>query len=158
MFGEFYWDVPDRWGQSKSLCSFLDPYCWAVESVTPPCHGGCPSLRLYTGSLRQDETGTWATDTMTFQDDELSYALGKQGGTRIAIGALSEKSFIVVSFEACIEPRLRCFLSKKHCLITPFASECTHQFSVVFVVCLTPVAFVKSTRLQKIHLPNFGET
>lgn len=29
-----------------------------------------------------DETGTWGTDTMTFQDDELSYALGKQGGTR----------------------------------------------------------------------------
>mmetsp|Transcript_69159 Transcript_69159/g.165842 ORF Transcript_69159/g.165842 Transcript_69159/m.165842 type:complete len:624 (+) Transcript_69159:115-1986(+) len=30
----------------------------------------------------KDETGTWSTDTMTFQDDELSYALGKQGGTR----------------------------------------------------------------------------
>jgi len=30
----------------------------------------------------QDESGTWGTDTMTFQDDELSYALGKQGGTR----------------------------------------------------------------------------
>mmetsp|Transcript_10193 Transcript_10193/g.31701 ORF Transcript_10193/g.31701 Transcript_10193/m.31701 type:complete len:619 (-) Transcript_10193:148-2004(-) len=29
-----------------------------------------------------DESGTWGTDTMTFQDDELSYALGKQGGTR----------------------------------------------------------------------------
>jgi len=29
-----------------------------------------------------DSTGTWGTDTMTFQDDELSYALGKQGGTR----------------------------------------------------------------------------
>eukprot|EP00439_Symbiodinium_sp_Y106_P052659 s3420_g7.t1 len=28
------------------------------------------------------EDGTWGTDTMTFQDDELSYALGKQGGTR----------------------------------------------------------------------------
>ncbi|CAE7922971.1 unnamed protein product, partial [Symbiodinium necroappetens] len=26
--------------------------------------------------------GSWGTDTMTFQDDELSYALGKQGGTR----------------------------------------------------------------------------
>lgn len=26
--------------------------------------------------------GTWGTDTMQFQDDELSYALGKQGGTR----------------------------------------------------------------------------
>merc|ERR1711881_587172 len=30
----------------------------------------------------KDETGTWGTDTMTFQDEELSYALGKQGGTR----------------------------------------------------------------------------
>mmetsp|Transcript_42722 Transcript_42722/g.98902 ORF Transcript_42722/g.98902 Transcript_42722/m.98902 type:complete len:630 (-) Transcript_42722:130-2019(-) len=30
----------------------------------------------------RDETGTWGTDTTTFQDDELSYALGKQGGTR----------------------------------------------------------------------------
>ena len=31
-------------------------------------------------SMKQD--GTWGSDTMTFQDDELSYALGKQGGTR----------------------------------------------------------------------------
>jgi len=30
----------------------------------------------------KDESGTWGSDTMTFQDDELSYALGKQGGTR----------------------------------------------------------------------------
>jgi len=30
----------------------------------------------------RDESGTWGTDTMTFQDDELSYALGKQGSTR----------------------------------------------------------------------------
>jgi len=30
----------------------------------------------------KDDTGTWGTDTMTFQDDELSYALGKQGSTR----------------------------------------------------------------------------
>lgn len=30
----------------------------------------------------KNEDGTWGTDTMTFQDDELSYALGKQGGTR----------------------------------------------------------------------------
>eukprot|EP00927_Polykrikos_kofoidii_P057306 TRINITY_DN51421_c0_g1_i1.p1 TRINITY_DN51421_c0_g1~~TRINITY_DN51421_c0_g1_i1.p1 ORF type:complete len:613 (-),score=95.09 TRINITY_DN51421_c0_g1_i1:365-2203(-) len=30
----------------------------------------------------QDESGTWGTDIMTFKDDELSYALGKQGGTR----------------------------------------------------------------------------
>ena len=30
----------------------------------------------------RDESGTWGTDTMTVQDDELSYALGKQGVTR----------------------------------------------------------------------------
>jgi len=30
----------------------------------------------------KDETGNWGTDTLSFQDDELSYALGKQGGTR----------------------------------------------------------------------------
>jgi len=30
----------------------------------------------------KDEEGTWGTDTMKFKDDELSYALGKQGGTR----------------------------------------------------------------------------
>jgi len=30
----------------------------------------------------RDESGSWSTDTMAFQDDELSYALGKQGATR----------------------------------------------------------------------------
>eukprot|EP00435_Cladocopium_sp_Y103_P041622 s556_g11.t1 len=31
----------------------------------------------------KDPTGTWGTDTMTFRDEgEISYALGKQGGTR----------------------------------------------------------------------------
>lgn len=30
----------------------------------------------------KDPEGTWSTDIMEFQDDELSYALGKQGGTR----------------------------------------------------------------------------
>merc|ERR1719183_2299082 len=30
----------------------------------------------------KSDDGTWGTDTMSFQDDELSYALGKQGGTR----------------------------------------------------------------------------
>lgn len=37
-----------------------------------------------TSTALQD--GTWGTDTMTFQDDELSYALGKQGGTRWVMG------------------------------------------------------------------------
>ncbi|CAK0814997.1 unnamed protein product, partial [Prorocentrum cordatum] len=30
----------------------------------------------------QDETGSWGTDTLLFGNDELSYALGKQGATR----------------------------------------------------------------------------
>eukprot|EP00927_Polykrikos_kofoidii_P031138 TRINITY_DN267_c0_g2_i3.p1 TRINITY_DN267_c0_g2~~TRINITY_DN267_c0_g2_i3.p1 ORF type:complete len:602 (-),score=101.15 TRINITY_DN267_c0_g2_i3:87-1892(-) len=30
----------------------------------------------------KDADGTWGTDSMLFQDDELSYALGKQGATR----------------------------------------------------------------------------
>merc|ERR1719410_496481 len=38
----------------------------------------------------KDDTGTWGTDTMTFQDDELSYALGKQGGTRKKLERSSE--------------------------------------------------------------------
>jgi len=37
----------------------------------------------------KDATGTWGTDTTTFQDDELSYALGKQGGTRKKLEASS---------------------------------------------------------------------
>merc|ERR1719454_2583123 len=37
-----------------------------------------------------DRSGTWGTDTMTFQDDELSYALGKQGGTRKKLEKSSE--------------------------------------------------------------------
>ena len=30
----------------------------------------------------KDDTGTWGTDTMTFRGDELSRALGRQGGAR----------------------------------------------------------------------------
>ncbi|CAE8695844.1 unnamed protein product [Polarella glacialis] len=49
--------------------------------------------------------GSWGTDTMTFQDDELSYALGKQGGTRkklerssaAIVRILSEPIFAAVS-------------------------------------------------------------
>lgn len=37
---------------------------------------------VYNRDKGHDETGTWDTDTLTFQNDELSYALGKQGGTR----------------------------------------------------------------------------
>ena len=39
------------------------------------------AAKLYSIDLHLQD-GTWGTDTMTFQDDELSYALGKQGGTR----------------------------------------------------------------------------
>mmetsp|Transcript_41639 Transcript_41639/g.89389 ORF Transcript_41639/g.89389 Transcript_41639/m.89389 type:complete len:635 (+) Transcript_41639:50-1954(+) len=38
----------------------------------------------------KDPTGTWGTDTMVFKDDELSYALGKQGGTRRKLERSSE--------------------------------------------------------------------
>mmetsp|Transcript_36786 Transcript_36786/g.84716 ORF Transcript_36786/g.84716 Transcript_36786/m.84716 type:complete len:609 (-) Transcript_36786:69-1895(-) len=38
----------------------------------------------------KDDTGTWGSDTMTFQDDELSYALGKQGATRKKLERSSE--------------------------------------------------------------------
>jgi hypothetical protein len=38
----------------------------------------------------QDETGTWGVDIMKFRDDELSYALGKQGATRRKLERSSE--------------------------------------------------------------------
>jgi len=53
----------------------------AVETKVP---GYFSSIKdeVLDRDLKKDETGTWSTDTMQFQDDELSYALGKQGGTR----------------------------------------------------------------------------
>ncbi|CAK0835864.1 unnamed protein product [Prorocentrum cordatum] len=53
----------------------------AVETKVP---GNFDRIRdeVLKRDIGKDETGTWGTDTMTFQDDELSYALGKQGGTR----------------------------------------------------------------------------
>merc|ERR1719343_2024229 len=53
----------------------------AVETKVP---GYYDKIRdeVLTRDKGRDETGTWGSDTMTFQDDELSYALGKQGGTR----------------------------------------------------------------------------
>lgn len=53
----------------------------AVETKVP---GYFESIRedVVNRDKGEDESGTWGTDTMTFQDDELSYALGKQGGTR----------------------------------------------------------------------------
>mmetsp|Transcript_66352 Transcript_66352/g.188404 ORF Transcript_66352/g.188404 Transcript_66352/m.188404 type:complete len:623 (-) Transcript_66352:202-2070(-) len=53
----------------------------AVETKVP---GYFASIRddVLDRDRGKDETGTWGTDTTTFQDDELSYALGKQGGTR----------------------------------------------------------------------------
>jgi len=53
----------------------------AVETKVPGYYG---KIRedVVSRDRSKDETGTWGTDTMTFQDDELSYALGKQGSTR----------------------------------------------------------------------------
>ena len=51
-----------------------------VSGCSDGCAGGQSWVRSSGASAGED--GTWGTDTMTFQDDELSYALGKQGGTR----------------------------------------------------------------------------
>lgn len=48
-----------------------------AKSMSPPGDG-----RVHVSNTCEDTTGTWGTDTMIFRDDELSYALGKQGGTR----------------------------------------------------------------------------
>ncbi|CAE8584697.1 unnamed protein product [Polarella glacialis] len=53
----------------------------AVETKVPGFMGKVWD-EVYDRDRGKDETGTWGTDSMTFQDDELSYALGKQGGTR----------------------------------------------------------------------------
>jgi len=53
----------------------------AVETKVPGFYSSIKP-EVLDRDLHQDETGTWGSDTMTFQDDELSYALGKQGGTR----------------------------------------------------------------------------
>lgn len=53
----------------------------AVETKVPGYYSKI-KREVVDRDVGQDETGTWGTDTMTFQDDELSYALGKQGSTR----------------------------------------------------------------------------
>merc|ERR1719352_911317 len=53
----------------------------AVDTKVPGHFSKCKDEVLDRDKGR-DKTGTWGTDTMVFQDDELSYALGKQGGTR----------------------------------------------------------------------------
>jgi len=53
----------------------------AVETKVPGYFGSIKD-EVLDRDRGKDETGTWGTDTTTFQDDELSYALGKQGGTR----------------------------------------------------------------------------
>jgi len=59
----------------------------------------------------KDDTGTWGTETMTFQDDELSYALGKQGGTRKKLerssGAIVQYVGHVALFSGTREERKR---------------------------------------------------
>jgi len=52
----------------------------AVETKVPGYFGKIKEEVVTRDKGKED--GTWGTDTMTFQDDELSYALGKQGGTR----------------------------------------------------------------------------
>eukprot|EP00439_Symbiodinium_sp_Y106_P081598 s57_g20.t1 len=53
----------------------------AVETKVPGYFGQIKD-EVLDRDRHRDETQTWSTDTMQFQDDELSYALGKQGGTR----------------------------------------------------------------------------
>lgn len=53
----------------------------AVETKVPGYFGSIKD-EVLDRDRHRDETQTWSTDTMQFQDDELSYALGKQGGTR----------------------------------------------------------------------------
>jgi len=55
-----------------------------LSAVETKCPGYFDKLRndVVDRDRGKDESETWGTDTMTFQDDELSYALGKQGGTR----------------------------------------------------------------------------
>merc|ERR1719343_1149205 len=53
----------------------------AVETKVPGFFSGIKD-EVLDRDRGKDDTGTWGTDTMQFQDDELSYALGKQGGTR----------------------------------------------------------------------------
>ncbi|CAK0884716.1 unnamed protein product [Prorocentrum cordatum] len=53
----------------------------AVETKVPGYYDRIKES-VVTRDKGRDDSGTWGTDTMTFQDDELSYALGKQGGTR----------------------------------------------------------------------------
>jgi len=59
----------------------------------------------------KDDTGTWGTETMTFQDDELSYALGKQVGTRKKLerssGAIVQYVGHVALFSGTREERKR---------------------------------------------------
>jgi len=55
-----------------------------LSAVETKCPGYLNKIRdeVVDRDRGKDADGTWGTDTMTFQDDELSYALGKQGATR----------------------------------------------------------------------------
>merc|ERR1719313_2462152 len=53
----------------------------AVETKVPGYFSGIKD-EVLDRDRGKDKEGNWGTDTMQFQDDELSYALGKQGGTR----------------------------------------------------------------------------
>eukprot|EP00928_Gymnodinium_smaydae_P034692 TRINITY_DN2452_c1_g1_i1.p1 TRINITY_DN2452_c1_g1~~TRINITY_DN2452_c1_g1_i1.p1 ORF type:complete len:735 (-),score=183.67 TRINITY_DN2452_c1_g1_i1:147-2351(-) len=54
----------------------------AVETKMPG-YFNTVTTEVVNRDMLQDPTGTWGTDYMTFKDEgEISYALGKQGGTR----------------------------------------------------------------------------
>ncbi|CAJ1348853.1 unnamed protein product, partial [Effrenium voratum] len=54
----------------------------AVETKVPGYFEKIRDDVVYRDKNADYGDGSWGTETMTFQDDELSYALGKQGGTR----------------------------------------------------------------------------
>jgi hypothetical protein len=53
----------------------------AVETKVPGYYAKIKN-EVLDRDRKRDATGTWDSDTMSFQDDELSFALGKQGATR----------------------------------------------------------------------------
>lgn len=61
----------------------------AVETKVPGNFKRCRD-EVMDRDMGKDQSGTWGTDSMTFEDDELSYALGKQGGTRKKLERSSE--------------------------------------------------------------------
>jgi len=76
-----YGDVRGRRGAELKVLS-------AVETKSPGYFDKIQD-EVMSRDKGEDESGTWGTDKMVFQDDELSYALGKQGATRKKLEASS---------------------------------------------------------------------